>query len=44
MKSLVQRLRAAAARYDHLIPWAIFALVLGATGAVLQLLIVKLIR
>lgn len=44
MRSLMQKLRAAAARYDHLTPWVIFALVLGATGAVLQVLIVKLIR
>jgi hypothetical protein len=40
----MQKLRTAAARCDHLIPWAILALVLGATGAVLQVLIVKLIR
>jgi hypothetical protein len=44
MTSLMQKIRTAAARYDHLIPWVILALVLGATGAVLQLLIVKLIR
>jgi hypothetical protein len=44
MRSLMQKLRAAAARYDHLIPWVILALVLGATGAALQALIVKLIR
>lgn len=40
----MQKLRTAAAHYDHLIPWVILALVLGATGAVLQVLIVKLIR
>lgn len=44
MRTLLQKLRTAAARYDHLIPWVILALVLGATGAVLQVLIVKLIR
>ena len=44
MKSLMQKLRDAAARYDHLIPWVMLALVLAATGAVLQVLIVKLIR
>jgi hypothetical protein len=44
MRSLMQKLRAAAARYDHLIPWVILALVLGATGAVVQILIVRLIR
>jgi hypothetical protein len=44
MRSLMQKLRTAAARYDHLVPWVILALVLGATGAVLQMLIVKLIR
>lgn len=44
MRSLLQKIRTAAARYDHLIPWVILALVLGATGAVLQVLIVKLIR
>ena len=44
MGSLMQKLRAAAARYDHLIPWVILALVLLGTAAVLQLLIVKLIR
>ena len=40
----MQKLRTAAARYDHLIPWVILALVLGGTAAVLQVLIVKLIR
>lgn len=40
----MQKLRTAAARYDHLIPWVILVLVLGGTAAVLQLLIVKLIR
>ncbi len=40
----MQKLRDAAARYDHLIPWVILVLVLAATGAVLQVLIVKLIR
>lgn len=44
MRSLMQKLRDAAARYDHLIPWVILVLVLAATGAVLQVLIVKLIR
>ncbi|MEO8585056.1 MAG: hypothetical protein ABI584_02745 [Acidobacteriota bacterium] len=44
MRSVMQKLKAAAARYDHLIPWLILVLVLGATGAVLQVLIVKLIR
>lgn len=40
----MQNLRAAASRYDHLIPWIILAVVLGGTGAVVQILIVKLIR
>lgn len=40
----MQKLRSAASRYDHLVPWVILVLVLGATGAVLQVLIVKLIR
>ncbi len=38
------KLRNVAARYDYLIPWVLLALVLGATGAVIQILIVKLIR
>ena len=40
----MQKLRSAAARYDHLVPWVILALVPEATVAVLQVLIVKLIR
>ena len=40
----MQKLRTAAARYDHLIPWVLLALVLGVTGAVLQVLSVKLSR
>ena len=40
----MQKLRTAAARYDYLIPWLLFVLVLGATAGVLQVLIVKLLR
>ena len=40
----MEKLRSAAARYDHLIPWLVLLLVLGATAGVLQVLIVRLLR
>ena len=40
----MQKLRSAAARYDHLIPWLLLVLVVAATAGVLQVLIVKLLR
>ena len=39
-----EKLRSAAARYDHLIPWFVLFLVVGATADILQVLIVKLLR
>jgi hypothetical protein len=38
------KLRSTTARYDYLIPWLVLFLVLGATGGVLQVLIVRLLR
>jgi hypothetical protein len=43
-RSFMQKLRSAAARYDYLIPWLVLALVVGGTAAVLQVLIVRLLR
>jgi hypothetical protein len=43
-RSLKQKLRSTAARYDYLIPWLLLILVVGATAGVLQILIVKLLR
>jgi hypothetical protein len=43
-RSLMQKLRSTAARYDHLIPWLLLILVVGATAGVLQVLVVKLLR
>jgi hypothetical protein len=43
-RSLKQKLRSTAARYDYLIPWLLLILVMGATAGVLQVLIVKLLR
>jgi len=40
----MQKVRSAAARYDHLIPWLLLLLVVGATAGILQVLIVKLLR
>ena len=40
----MQKLRSTAARYDYLIPWLVLVLVVGITGGVLQVLIVKLLR
>ena len=40
----MEKLRNAAARYDHLIPWLVLFLVAGATAVILQVLIVKLLR
>ena len=40
----MQKLRSTATRYDHLIPWLLLFIVVGVTGAVLQVLIVKLLR
>jgi hypothetical protein len=43
-RSLMQKLRSTAARYDYLIPWLLLVLVVGATAGVLQVLVVKLLR
>jgi hypothetical protein len=40
----MQKLRDVGARYDYVIPWLVLALVLGITGGVLQILIVRLLR
>lgn len=40
----MEKLRSTAARYDHVIPWLLLVLVLGATAGVLQVLIVRLLR
>jgi hypothetical protein len=40
----MQKLRSAAGRYDHLIPWLLLLLVVGLTVGVLQVLVVKLLR
>ncbi|MFI5119848.1 MAG: hypothetical protein ACHQM4_05510 [Thermoanaerobaculia bacterium] len=43
-RSLMQKLRSAAARYDYLIPWLVLVLVVAVTAGVLQVLVVKLLR
>ena len=40
----MEKLRNAATRYDHLIPWFLLFLVVAATAVLLQILIVKLLR
>jgi hypothetical protein len=44
MRSLMRKLANLAKTYDYLVPWLVLALVGGATLAVLQVLVVKLLH
>jgi hypothetical protein len=44
MRSLMQKLAELASTYDYLLPWLLLAAVGGATLAVLQVLVVKLLH
>jgi hypothetical protein len=44
MRKLMQKIAKLAKAYDYLVPWLLLAAVAGATLAVLQVLVVKLLH